>query len=58
MKTARTETPVCPHCEAEMTPFVVVGYYETVSGWGCLCDEKFIEELARKKKNVHRGAYG
>lgn len=29
--------PICPHCTAELIPFLHIGYYDEVSGWGCEC---------------------
>ena len=38
-KAGEPKQPVCPYCNAEMTPAKYVGYYDEFYYWECRCDQ-------------------
>jgi hypothetical protein len=47
---------ICPYCNTKLVTFRYEGYYDTLYGWKCACDE--LPKLADSKAITGAFAYG
>lgn len=47
---------ICPYCNTKLVTFRYEGYYDTIYGWKCVCDE--LPKLTDSKAITGAFAYG